>query len=164
MSFSVMQWNCRGVISKWPEIKPVLSGQGGNIICLQETHFLDTDQYDFNLYNYTLYNYFSNTGRRQGGVCIYASNDWPHYQVTLHTCLQAVACVVRIDTTRLCICCLYLPPNEPFSLHDLTTLISQLSQPFLICTDANSRHFLWGSDQCDRRGAIWEQVIRSEAG
>ena len=163
MSFSVMQWNCRGVLSKWPEMKPVLTEQGRTIICLQETHFLATDQYDFNLYNYTLYNCFSNTDRRQGGVCIYASNDWPHFQVTLRTCLQAVACVVRIGSTRLCICCLYLPPNVPFSLNDLTTLISQLSRPFLICADANSRHYLWGSDQCDRRGTTWEQVIRSES-
>ena len=163
MPFQIMQWNCRGVISKWPEIKPVLIEKGCDVICLQETHFLSTDQYDFNLHNYTLYNYFAHEYRRKGGVCIYISNKWPHYKIDINTGLQAVACSVRIGATRLSICSLYLPPNEPLSQHELYNIISQLPQPYIICTDANSRHLLWGADRCDQRGNIWEQVIRREA-
>ena len=158
-----MQWNCRGVLSKWPEIKPILLEKCCDVICLQETHFLPTDIYDFNLHGYTIYNEYSNTGYPQGGVCIYVSNKWPHFQLQLNTCLQAVACSTRIASTRLTICSLYLPPAERLRFSELNQLITQLPSPFLICTDANSRHFLWGSDRCDPRGNIWEKVIRRHA-
>ena len=90
-------------------------------------------------------------------------NDYPHFQVPLTTDLQAVACRVRIGRLRLTICSLYLPPNEPIVLADLNNLLPQLPQPFMICSDANSRHFLWGADRCDRRGAVWEHIIRQHA-
>ena len=158
-----MQWNCRGVISKWAEIKPVLLENACDAICLQETHFLPTDDYDFNLYRYTAYNVYSDTDRRQGGACIYLSNKWPHFQLTLRTRLQAVACSTRIGSTRLSICSLYLPPQDRLVFSELNALISQLPLPFVICTDANSRHFLWGADRCDRRGNIWEEIINRHA-
>lgn len=160
MAFNILQWNCRGVISKWAEIKPTLVAKDCDAICLQETHFLPTDRYDFNLPNYTLYNGYSRMDRRQGGVCLYLRNKWPHFQVPLNTQLQAVACSVRIGTTRFTICSLYLPPTERLTFDDLSALCLQLPQPFMICADANSRHFLWGADRCDSRGNIWEQVIR----
>ena len=158
-----MQWNCRGVISKWAEIKPVLISKGCDAICLQETHFLPTDNYDFNLFNYTAYNCYSATNTRQGGACIYLSNKWPHFQIELNTQLQAVACSARIGPTRLTICSVYLPPNDRVTVIDLNNLISQLPQPFILCSDANSRHFLWGADRCDQRGNLFEQVIRRYA-
>lgn len=158
-----MQWNCRGLISKWAEIKPLLACSDNDIVCLQETHFLPTDRYDFNLHNYTSYNCYSVAERRQGGACIYVSNNSSHFQIQLNTELQAVACSIRTGTSRLCVCSLYLPPNDPLTIHALNGLISQLPSPFLICADANSRHFLWGSDRCDSRGNIWEKVIQDHA-
>ena len=163
MALNIMQWNCRGVISKWAEIKPALLDRKCDIICLQETHFLPTDHYDFNLHSYSSYNCYGDVNRRQGGVCIYVTNRRPHFQVSLTTGLQAVACSIRIGATRLSVCSLYLPPNDRFSFLELNSLISQLPQPFVLCADANSRHYLWGSDRCDHRGNIWEQVIRRHA-
>ena len=138
-----MQWNCRGLLSKWAEIKPLLIEQASEVICLQETHFLATDDYDFRLPNYTLYNGYSPTGSRQGGVCIYVTNLLPHFQVPLTTNLQAIAASVRMDYNRICFCSLYLPPNERVTVNDLNSLITQLPQPFIICADANSRHLMW---------------------
>ena len=94
MMHKIMQWNCRGMISKWAEIKPLLLAKMCSAICLQETHFLPTDQYDFRLTNYTLYNGYANSAQRQGGVSIYVTNDVPHYEIPLDTPLQAVACSV----------------------------------------------------------------------
>ena len=163
MAFNILQWNCRGVISKWAEIKPSLVAKDCDAICLRETHFLPTDHYDFNLPNFTIYNAFSDTNRRQGGVCIYLRNKWPHFRVTLNTSLQAVACSVHIGSTRFTICSLYLPPAERLTCDALRDLCLQLPEPFMLCADANSRHFLWGADRCDSRGNIWEQVIRQFA-
>ena len=100
---SVMQWNCRGLIAKWPEIKPLLVEGAADIKCFQETHFLATDEYDIRLPDYTLYNEFSDSDRRQGGVCIYVSNNFPHFQVPLTTTLQAIAYSLLIDRSRRCI-------------------------------------------------------------
>ena len=163
MTFSIMQWNARGMIGKWPEIKPVLAEKAHNIICIQETHFLPTDEYDFRLPHYTLYNGYSSVDRRRGGVCIYAANKFPHFQINLDTDLQAVACSVKVGRYRLCICSLYLPPNETLTHRSLDLLLNQLPSPFIVCTDANSRHFMWGADRCDSRGNIWERIIRKRA-
>ena len=122
-----------------------------------------SDNYDFNLFNYTAYNCYSVTNTRQGGACIYLSNKWPHFQVELNTELQAVACSARIGPTRLTICSVYLPPIDRVTVIDLNNLISQLPQPFILCSDANSRHFLWGADKCDQRGNLFEQVVRRYA-
>ena len=151
------------MISKWAEVKPMLTEKDTDVICLQETHFLPTDQYDFRLHNYTIFNAYANTDRRQGGVCIYVKNDHPHFQKTLNTTLQAVACSVKVGRTRLCVCSLYLPPAEPITFQDINNLICQLPQPFVICTDANSRHTMWGADRCDPRGIIWERIIQQHA-
>ena len=163
MPFEIMQWNCRGLISKWAEVKPFLAEKSSDAMCIQETHFLPADQYDFRINNYTIFNCYSNDNIRKGGACIYIKNDYPHFQVQLNTSLQAVACSVRIGRMRVTICSLYLPPNESFLYADLNDLTSQLPQPYIMCSDANSKHFLWGSDRCDRRGGIWEQLIRQHA-
>ena len=128
-------------------------------ICLQETHFIANDKYSFNLPQYTLYNEYAGQGDRRGGVSIYVSNKLPHHLLTLQTTLQAVACVVRSQGRRITLCSLYLPPNEQFSVDDLAQLIAQLPKPYIVCTDANSKHVMWGSQHCDQRGMMWMTVI-----
>ena len=93
---------------------------------------------------------------RQGGVSIYVTNTFPHTQLRLQTSLHAMACTVRIGHVRLSICSLYLPPTDSLEYTDLEGLIDQLPEPLLLCTDATSRHKMWGSDRCDRQGLIWE--------
>ena len=148
------------MISKWALAKPFLLEQACDIYCIQETHFLSSDVYDFNLPKYTRYDTFGNGDRRQGGVCLYVVNTYPHSPLALQTCLQAVACTVRIGSVRLTVCSLYLPPTDALLYVDLVRLLDQLPEPLIICTDANSKHRLWGSSQCDRRGMIWERLIR----
>ena len=147
------------MISRWACIKPFLIDSACDLICIQETHFLPDDVYDFNLPNFTLYQAYANGDRRHGGVCVYVKNVHPHYQLTLHTPLQAVACSVLLGHTRLAICSLYLPPGDNIVFQELDTLLQALPEPFILCTDANSHHMLWGAGRCDRRGLIWERLI-----
>ena len=44
-----MQWNARGLISKWPIVKPFFMDMQCDVMCIQETHFLPVDFYDFGL-------------------------------------------------------------------------------------------------------------------
>ena len=138
----------------------MLMARSDSVVCLQETHFLPIDRYDFSIPRYSVYNAYSDTNRRQGGVSVYVKNDLPHFQVALNTNLQAVACSVKMGHTRICVCSLYLPPNDTFTYHELNNLVAELPSPFLICTDSNSRHFLWGADRCDSRGNVWERIIQ----
>ena len=61
----IMQWNCRGLIGKWSEAKPMLMKHSALIFCLQETHFLANDPYDFSLLNYSSYRAYSALDVRQ---------------------------------------------------------------------------------------------------
>ena len=159
MITKVLQWNARGLISKWALIKPFLMETKCDVLCIQESHFFPIDTYDFDLPNYTAYNVYATGERKHGGATVYVSNDLPHYQICLQSTLQAVACSLRLGNTKLSICSLYLPPTETLNYDDLDQLLNELPEPLLLCTDANSRHFLWGADRCDTRGLVWERVI-----
>ena len=163
MTARFLQWNARGPIGKWAEAKPMFINGSFHVLCLQETHFKENDRYNFNLPRYTLYNEYSGHEERRGGASIYVTNDLPHYRICLQTSLQAVACSIRIHNKRIAICSLYLPPSDDISVQDLSALIDQLPSPFLLCTDANSKHAVWGSSHTDRRGRIWMDVITQHA-
>ena len=159
MTFNVLQWNSRGLIGKWAEAKPLFMHNDLQMICVQETHFMATDKYVFKLPHYTAYHAYCPYGGRAGGVSIFVTDSLPHYQISISSPLQAVVCSVLVNHTRISVCSLYLPPSDVFTSQDLVDLINSLPPPFLICTDANSKHYLWGSDICDRRGDIWVDVI-----
>ena len=156
-----MQWNARGLIGKWAEAKHLFTCNPYQVICVQETHFIPNDKYTFHIPHFTLYSEFAQQGDRRGGVSIFVSNRVPHRRIPLQSPLQAVACSVRVHNRRMTVCSLYLPPNDAFSFQDLAQLINQLPPPYLLCTDANSKHFLWGSNHCDQRGLIWMDIVNN---
>ena len=83
---TILQWNCRGLISKWSELKNFFSVLAPICIALQETWFLPTDTYNFNLFNYSLYRHDEIYGeRRHGGVALYINNNFTHDQIDLQT-------------------------------------------------------------------------------
>ena len=69
---TILQWNCRGLVSKWSEMTNFFSVLAPVILALQETWFLPTDPYNFNLFNYSLFRHDEVLGeRRHGGVALY---------------------------------------------------------------------------------------------
>ena len=113
MISSFLQWNCRGLISKWSEMKNFFTILAPIILALQETWFLPTDAYNFNLSNYSLFRHDEIFGeRRHGGVALYINNNYTHNQIQLQTDLQAVACTVYINGRNIDICSIYIPPHS----------------------------------------------------
>ena len=163
MPFSILQWNSRGLIGKWAEAKPMFLHNNYQLICIQESHFMDNDKYQFKLPRFTSYHAYSPNGGRGGGVSTFVSDNFPHYRVPIHSRLQAVVCSVLVYNQRVSVCSLYLPPSDMFFLHDLVQLMNELPKPFIICTDANSKHYMWGSPTCDARGDIWMDAITQGA-
>ena len=56
------------------------------------------------------------------------------------------------------VCNIYLPPSVPVGAH-LYHLFEQLPRPFIILGDFSGHNFLWGSDHCDSRGRLFEEVF-----
>ena len=161
---SLLQWNCRGLVSKWAESKMFFLLLAPIVIALQETWFLPTDPYNFSLFNYSLYRYDETDGeRRHGGTALYISNDFVHDQITLNTPLQAVACTVRLNGRNIDVCSLYIPPNTDNSQleRNLHQLIAQFHHPFLLLGDFNAHNPLWARNIAisDPRGDIVEHFL-----
>ena len=159
MTINVLQWNSRGLIGKWAGAKPMYMNNDFQIICVQETHFMATDKYVFRLPRHTAYHEYCPYGGRPGGVTIFVYSNLPHYRIPITSTLQAVVCSVLVHHMRITVCSLYLSSSDAFVFQDLVDLVDCLPPPFLICTDADSKHYIWGSDSCDRRGDIWANII-----
>ncbi|GBM33667.1 hypothetical protein AVEN_203703-1 [Araneus ventricosus] len=72
--------------------------------------------------------------------------------------VKAVAVQVHARTL-VTICCVYLPPHDVISQHDLDTLVNQLPAPFILLVDFNGPTTLWGSDVTKSRGRQIERLI-----
>ena len=161
---TLLQWNCRGLVSKWAESKMFFLLLAPIVIALQETWLLPTDPYNFSLFNYSLYRYDETDGeRRHGGTALYINNDFVHDQITINTPLQAVACTVRLNNRNVDICSIYLPPNGDNNNleRNLNNLIAQFQHPFLLLGDFNAHSPMWGRDANipDARGEIIERFL-----
>ena len=159
----ILQWNCRGLISKWSEMKHFFSVLAPVLIAIQETWFLPTDNYNFQLFNYTLYRYDETSGqRRHGGVALYVNNDYTHNKIDLHTQLQAVASTVYLNGRDIDICSIYIPPDFEVNglLQHLNDLVRQLKNPYLLLGDFNAHSPAWWDGQTlDAKGRIMEDFI-----
>ena len=54
---------------------------------------------------------------------------------------------------------MYLPPSVPVKGADLYHLLEQLPRPFIVVGDFNGHNPLLGSDHCDSRGRLFEEVF-----
>lgn len=160
----VLQWNVRGLISKWAEFKHFFLFLAPIVIAIQETWFLPTDRYNFSLSQYNLFRFDNVTGdRRRGGVALYVSKDFVHTEIDINTPLQAVACTVRLNGRMIDFCSIYIPPNEDNAelLRNLNELIAQFRNPFILLGDFNAHNPIWSREPCasDRRGRLIEDLI-----
>ena len=160
---TILQWNCRGLISKWSEMKNFFSVLAPVILALQETWFLPTDSYNFNLFNYSLFRHDEIYGeRRHGGVALYINNNFSHNQINLQTDLQAVACTVYMNGRNVDVCSIYIPPNSDTNeiLPQLNGLVAQFNNPFLLLGDFNAHSpDWWREQQLNIRGRKIEDFI-----
>lgn len=76
----------------------------------------------------------------------------------LNTHLQAVGVKLHAPI-QMCICSLYIPPNDHIIETDLRNLLDQIPAPLLIGGDLNARNLLWGSDRNDAKGLTVEKVM-----
>lgn len=120
-------------------------------ISLQET--LLPPERDFHIAGYTVYT--KNTAR---GNALCVQNNIFHSHISLTSNLESLA--VRVSARKsFTICSLYISPSTICTKSDLTQLIQQLPEPFIIMGDLNGHSPRWGSEKCNILGKILEDVI-----
>jgi ribonuclease HI len=154
---SFLQWNCRGLRANFDELQILLQKYCPAVICLQETFLNDTS---LSLKCYSMFHILNPEGNG-GGVSIAVDNTVPHSQVQLDTQLQAVAVQLSIPHS-ITICSLYLPPHLKWTEDEITTLIHQLPEPYLLVGDFNAHSTLWGCSSTDRKGHCIETLLTEQ--
>ena len=153
----IIQWNCRGLKSKYNQILLLLSLLNPSVFCLQETFLKPDDQ--LNIRDFNTYNYIYSEGQRpSGGSSILVHSSCPQREIKLVTNLQAVAVSVTLDK-EITICSVYIPPNFHLETEHLDTLLKQLPSPYILVGDFNGHNILWGCKDNNPKGNIIEDFI-----
>ena len=166
---SIVQWNCRGILSSTEQLKIIFRDSQAKVICLQETK-LGNRQYNPGL-NYSYHTSQPQPNERaQGGTGFIVHRSVKCDRIQLHTELQASAIQITLDK-KITLCSLYLEPrledrlfdtsgnNRQLNINDLQNLVDQLPAPFILMGDFNAKSPLWGNSVCDRWGSLVEQFI-----
>ena len=161
MDTTIVHWNIRGYRGNYNFLRKLLTDTQSVVMCLQETRMpinIPQPPRGFTMYH--------SDGRRigadldHGGVCTLVKSNVGHVHLPLNTNLQAVA--VRCHLDRLyTICNIYLPPNDPVTLDEITDLISLLPEPYILVGDFNARHTLWGDVTTNSKGRIIENILNN---
>ena len=72
--------------------------------------------------------------------------------------MQAVAARISFGKS-VTVCNIYLPPSVPVTGAALYHVFEQLPRPFIVVGDINGHNPLWGSDHCDSRGRLFDEVF-----
>ena len=94
-----------------------------------------------------------------GGSAIFVRRDIPTVPIQITSSLQAVAVKIYIDKFYT-VCSLYLPPVDPVTKGDLTGLIRDLPDPFVLLGDFSGRHPLWDEGATNARGILLLLLLR----
>lgn len=163
MTNFLLQWNCRGLLSKWPECKAFFSLRSPTIIALQETWCRPSDNYEYHLRGYTMYrNDHQGYGRRRGGAALYISNSIPHTQInTPHGDINTVMCTIQYHNKNMDLINIYAPPyiTATSLTNHLNSIITLSSNPILLMGDFNAHHTMWGNSHTDEKGTALEALM-----
>ncbi len=88
-----------------------------------------------------------------GGSAIIISSTLTFTVLPLNYPLEVVAGRLHLQRT-FTFCSIYLPPNTPFAREDFTAPLRLLPSPFLLLSDFNGCHQLWGDTVTNRRGVM----------
>ena len=157
----IVQWNIQSYNTNSEELKLLIHELGNpEVICLQETVLGHRPMY-------TPANYSAIQSRRfneddpERGVAIMINKGCHHEALQLENLgrVEAVAARVRLGYEWYTICSMYLSPNIRFSEDDISSVIAQLPEPFLLLGDMNAKHPTWGEYPSNNTGRIFDKLL-----
>ena len=131
-------------------------------LCLQETRHGDKT-----LRPPSRYKIYQSNKRRddnhERGVALLVNNRIHSERIPLALGNNVEAVAARVWLGKYyTICSLYLSPSLQVQKTELTDLIAQLPEPFLLLGDMNARHSLWGEPTCNARGNLFAELLIEE--
>ena len=156
---NILQWNLTSFNTNFNELKILIKENEPACICLQETRHGDKI-----LKPPSGYQIKQSPKKRDDdhdrGVAILVRNNINSKEISLNTSLQAVASKIWLGRWYT-ICSVYLP-HITVTKAEILQLIQQLPEPFLLLGDMNARHQLWGEEQDNTKGKIFEELLTDE--
>jgi ribonuclease HI len=153
----ILQWNCNGIINKTAELSQYLTDTKNkpDIICLQET-FLKPHQ----IYNLKGYNIIrkDRTITRKGGLATLVKTGINYTLVDQNqTGIESLSLQIKLNNKEVTVINIYQPPETPYEVTSLTTL---LDQPNIIAVgDFNAHSPLWGDKKLCKMGEVLEGIL-----
>lgn len=157
---SIIQWNINGFFKRSVDINRVLHDLNPQILCLQEINLKNTHHPTIKIYTGFLNNRIG-ANRVSGGVATFIKNNIESKKLIIQTHLELITTIVELEK-QVCICNIYIPDSSPFTLADIKNIINQLSKPFILLGNFNSRYTAWGCNHTEIRGKTIEQLIEDE--
>lgn len=158
----VLQWNCRSIRRKLPEIPQI--AKDFKVIILSETWLNMNDKFYIKGFDVVRKDRLNNVG---GGVAILVSNSLKYKRISnLLTCKDSIeACAIKIflaDSLLTVVSC-YRPPNNSVNEASWMRFLNQFDGKFIIAGDFNAHHPLWGDrTRCDEGKKLFNAIERSE--
>ena len=167
-NIKLMYANCRGLKSKIPCLKNILSELEPNIVLLTETHL--TEDKGMNIDGFTFFGNARKGGKKGGGVCILVKNEMktfvsPHYT---KRDIEALWISVGRQSTKPLYIGVYYGKQESTSNKvqiedEMEKLKDELMEiqcegEVIVCMDANAKIGLMG-EETSRNGKLIMQVF-----
>ncbi|CAK1597701.1 unnamed protein product [Parnassius mnemosyne] len=143
-SLTLLQWNCRSIRNKKPDIIHLINSYNPSILAISETWLKPGSP--FRIPGFSCYR--SDRSDGYGGALILLNRTIPLSPIQLPPILgniNAVA-VKALDITILSI---YIPSPTPSCIPELNLILSSISPPYIVLGDFNSHHVMWGSHKTD---------------
>ena len=159
----IIHWNMTSYYSNFEELKKLITDNSEPAcLCLQETRHGDKT-----LLPPSRYKIYQSNKRRddnhERGVALLLNNKIHSERITLNLSTNVEAVAARVWLGKYyTICSIYLSPSLQIQKNELTDLITQLPEPFLLLGDMNARHSLWGEPTNNAKGETFEQLLTEE--
>lgn len=159
-----LQWNCRGLKSKLPELREYLRTHFVPILALAEGVL----PAETSLAGYRAYNNANIPSFPRGSAALYIHKSVPQVEedLTLYctTSSEVVGATVNIRNQQITVLSIYVrhtKKNEVFDADVLQRLRHRFRGHLLVCGDFNAHHPSWGTGSTDTRGKNVARVIQA---
>lgn len=155
---TVIQWNCRGLRNKIPELRQFTTIHPIPILCLSEAKCARVPS----LKGYVAHEAIHLLHPPKLNSLIYVREDIPSTKITtLHVLDQAEINVIAVEIghQRITIVHAYLRSGVAVNVDNLKRLLRSLSGPVLLVGDLNAHHPRWGDQRTNSRGEHLVKIL-----
>ena len=157
----LIHWNITSYTNNFEELKLVINENNPDCVCLQETrHGTRSLKAPGGYYAIQSRKVRDNDSER--GVALLIKKTINFTPITLVTGQKVEAVAARVWSGQYyTVCSIYLSPNIRYNQSDITQILNQLPQPYLLLGDMNARHPTWGEPtECtNNNGRIFDGLL-----